>query len=257
MRTCGSILVPDWRLPAGVHAALTTRRTPGRSKPPFDDCNLGSRCGDAASDVAANRASVARLLNLPAAPRWLHQVHGVSVAGDCDAGGDEPLADAAVTRRADGVLAILTADCLPVLLCTEDGAAIGAAHAGWRGLAAGVLEATLQHLGAQPDRVLAWLGPAIGAASYEVDEEVRTAFMQADPGATLAFRATRQGHWSCDLALLARRRLRAAGVVHIDGGGFETFSDPRFYSYRRARETGRFASLIWRGSSANPGSASV
>lgn len=246
MMASAAILIPDWPSPAGVHAAVTTRMTPGNSLAPFHACNLGHRCGDDPAAVASNRAGLVGLLGLPAPPRWLRQVHGVNVAVD-DAGGvEEPQADAAVTRNAGCVLAILTADCLPVLFCTDDGGAIGAAHAGWRGLAAGVLEATLGQMGVPSSSVLAWLGPAIGAASYEVGEEVRAAFVAHDRGATDAFQATRPGHWSCDLALLARQRLHAAGVRRIGGGGFDTFTDPRFYSYRRAPVTGRFATLVWR-----------
>ncbi|EIL98661.1 hypothetical protein UUA_11026 [Rhodanobacter thiooxydans LCS2] len=144
------------------------------------------------------------------------------------------------------VLAILTADCLPVLFCAADGREIGAAHAGWRGLAAGVLEATLTQLETPPARLLAWLGPCIGAASYEVGEEVRAAFVANDAAAAACFAATRPGHWRCDLAALARQRLAAAGVARIHGGGFDTHADPRFYSYRRdGARSGRFASLIW------------
>ena len=148
--------------------------------------------------------------------------------------------------RGAAVLAILTADCLPVLFCADDGSAIAAAHAGWRGLAAGVLEATLARLGVPASRVLAWLGPAIGARSYEVGDEVRAAFVAADAQAASAFAATRAGQWHCDLPALARQRLGAAGVTRIHGGGFDTLADARFYSYRRETVTGRFASLIWR-----------
>jgi YfiH family protein len=186
-------------------------------------------------------------LRLPAAPRWLHQVHGCGVAelGPLPST-HEPQADAAVSHIPGTVLAILTADCLPVLLCAEDGGEIGAAHAGWRGLAAGVLEATLAQMVSAPARVLAWLGPCIGAPSYEVGEEVRTAFVAHDAAAVACFEATRAGHWRCDLAALARQRLERAGVTRIHGGGVDTHADARFYSYRRdGAASGRFASLIW------------
>ena len=154
--------------------------------------------------------------------------------------------DAAVSHIPGTVLSILTADCLPVLFCADDGSEIGAAHAGWRGLAGGVLEATLGQLIAPPARVLAWLGPCIGAASYEVGAEVRAAFVARDAAAAGCFVATRPGHWLCDLAGLARQRLAAAGVARIHGGGFDTFADARFYSYRRdGARSGRFASLVW------------
>jgi YfiH family protein len=159
---------------------------------------------------------------------------------------DAPQADAAVSRLPGTVLSILTADCLPVLFCAADGSEIGAAHAGWRGLAGGVLEATLAELHAPHAQVLAWLGPCIGATSYEVGEEVRAAFVGHDAVATECFVPTRPGHWLCDLAGLARQRLRAAGVAQIHGGGFDTFTDARCYSYRRdGARSGRFASLIW------------
>lgn len=240
-------IFPDWPAPASVGAAVTTRDGPGLSAAPFARLNLGSRSGDVAEAVAANRAVLASALKLPAAPRWLRQVHGTQVAelGPLSTS-DEPQADAAVSHVPGTVLAILTADCLPVLLCADDGSEIGAAHAGWRGLAGGVLESTLAQMHTPRTRMLAWLGPCIGAASYEVGAEVRATFVDVDAGATTCFVATRAGHWSCDLAALARRRLRAAGVERIHGGGFDTFTDPRLYSYRRdGARSGRFASLIW------------
>jgi polyphenol oxidase len=240
-------LTPDWPAPVNVHARVTTRQLPGISKAPFDRCNLGSRCGDEPEAVVSNRASLRSLLDLPANPHWLNQVHGtrVAIVGEENPRA-EPEADAASTRATDSVLAVLTADCLPVLFCSDDGAGVALAHAGWRGLAAGVLETTLSSLGADPSRVLAWLGPSIGAASYEVGEEVRQAFVDQNRSATAAFAATRSGHWLCDLPGLARMRLSAAGVSRISGGTFDTFSDTRFYSYRRDPHSGRFASLIWR-----------
>lgn len=250
-------LIPDWPSIRGVRAAVTTRRLPGRSITPYEHCNLGSRCGDDAAAVDANRASLIDLLDLPATPFWLRQVHGIRVIDDAarlaaDVDAREPEADAAVSRSSGCVLAILTADCLPVLFATRDGAQIGIAHAGWRGLAAGVLEASLAQLATTLTNVQVWIGPAIGAVSYEVGEEVRAAFVDRDPGAAAAFESTRAGHWLCDLAGLARRRLQAAGLTQIYGGGFDTFTDARFYSYRRAPQTGRFASLIWRAPE-NPG----
>jgi len=239
-------VVPQWPAPTCVRGAASTRDLPGYSLAPFDRCNLGVRCGDDPVRVAANRAMLVGVLALPAPPVWLRQVHGVAVH-DADAARDgaEPEADAAVTRTPGRVLAVLTADCLPVLFCTRDGSAVAVAHAGWRGLAAGVLEETVQALRAPAASVLAWIGPGIGAASYEVGEEVRAAFVDADASAASAFVTTRPGHWHCDLAALARRRLAQAGVGWIGGGGFDTFTDPRFYSFRRDRETGRFATLVW------------
>ena len=240
-------LVPDWPAPARVRAAVSTRQGPGVSQGAWARFNLGARCGDTPEAVVANRAAVRSALTLERDPRWLQQVHGVDVA-DVDQPGDgqEPRADASVTRRAGEPLAILTADCLPVLFCTTDGRAVAAAHAGWRGLQAGVLEAAVNSLQAPPAQVMAWLGPCIGKASYEVGVEVRDAFTALDGGAAGGFEPTRPGHWLCDLAWLARRRLQAAGVAQVYGGGFDTRTDDRFYSYRRdGAQSGRFASLIW------------
>jgi YfiH family protein len=240
-------IFPDWPAPPQVHAAVTTCAGPGISAPPFARFNLGLRSGDAIDAVLANRNALQQSLGLPAAPRWLRQVHGIQVAqlGPL-ATADEPQADAAVSHLPGTVLSILTADCLPVLFCADDGSEIGAAHAGWRGLVGGVLEATLAELHAPRARLLAGLGPCIGAASYEVGEEVRAAFVAHDAAAAACFAPTRPGHWRCDLAALARQRLRAAGLERIHGGGFDTFTDPRCYSYRRdGARSGRFASLIW------------
>lgn len=241
-------ILPGWPAPRGVHAAVTTRHGPGISTGPYARFNLGLRSGDTPEAVASNRDALHHALDLPSAPRWLRQVHGTTVAqlGPL-ASADEPQADAAVAHLPGTVLAILTADCLPVLFCSEDGARVGAAHAGWRGLAAGVLEATIATMGTPPARLLAWLGPCIGGGSYEVGEEVRAAFVERQPEASGQFKATRPGHWQCDLAGLARQRLVAAGVTRVHGGGFDTLTDARFYSYRRdGAASGRFASLIWR-----------
>ncbi|BFI95125.1 MAG: peptidoglycan editing factor PgeF [Rhodanobacter sp.] len=240
-------LFPGWPAPARVHAAVSTREGPGVSQPPFGRFNLGLRSGESADVVASNRDVLQQALDLPSAPRWLQQVHGTTVAelGPLP-GGHEPQADAAVSRIPGTVLAILTADCLPVLFCADDGSAIGAAHAGWRGLAAGVLEATIEQMQEAPARLMAWLGPCIAGPSYEVGEEVRAAFVDRTPAAAGCFTATRPGHWHGDLVALARQRLAAAGIARVHGGGFDTFGDTRFYSYRReGARSGRFASLIW------------
>ncbi len=238
------MLFADWPVPAHVRACTTLRHGAGASQPPFDSFNLGAHSGDEA--VATNRAALRALLRLPSEPRWLRQVHGTRVIRD--PGDDEPQADAAVTSEAGLVLAILTADCLPVLFCADDGGEIGAAHAGWRGLAAGVLENTVAALRTPPQRLLAWLGPAAGPDAYEVGAEVREAFVGQDAGAAAAFAPTRPGHWHCDLYALARRRLAALGLARVHGGGLCTISDAaRFYSHRRDARTGRMATLIWRG----------
>jgi YfiH family protein len=239
-------LIPDWPAPPNIRAVVTTRVLLGASKPPFDRFNLGTRCGDDPASVIANREALIEALALPEAPRWTRQVHGNEVY-DADAilADAEPTADAAITRITGRVLAILTADCLPVFLCLDDGTAVGLAHAGWRGLAGGVIESTIARLAVPCGSLIAWLGPAIGPRSYEVGDEVRARFVDVDANAADAFEATRPGHWLCDLYALARLRLAAAGVRRVFGGGFDTFADERFYSYRRDRETGRFASLLW------------
>jgi len=240
-------IFPDWPAPASVQAVVTTCDGPGVSQPPFGRFNLGLRSGEDAHNVRSNRGALRQSLGLPAEPRWLRQVHGTTVAelGPLPSP-EEPEADAAVSHLPGTVLAILTADCLPVLFCTDDGSAIGAAHAGWRGLAAGVLEETVEQMQRPAASLMAWLGPCIGASSYEVGDEVRKAFVTHDAAAASAFEATRPAHWLCDLTALARQRLQSVGVTRIYGGGFDTRTDMRFYSYRReGARSGRFASLIW------------
>lgn len=239
-------LAADWPAPHGVRTLVTVRGMPGASSAPFEAFNLGDRCGDDPVAVAANRAALAALL--PAPPRWLRQEHGtdVYVAEPRAVPAHPSPADASYTDATGVVLAVLTADCLPLLVCSVDGAEIAAIHAGWRGLAAGAIEAALARFRAPRERLLAWLGPAIGAASYEVGVEVRDALVTRDPSTEIAFTPTRPGHWHCDLSALARRRLAAGGVGAVFGGGFDTFVDSRFYSHRRDSVTGRFASLIWR-----------
>ncbi len=242
-----SQLMPDWPAPPQVRAFTTLRGPAGDSQPPFDRLNLGMRCGDDAVAVTRNRDDLVAQLGLPSRPRWLHQTHGTTVAScDGETHADEPEADAAVTTTPGVVLAILTADCMPVLFCSEDGSVIGAAHAGWRGLAAGVLENTVTSMRMPTERILAWLGPAAGPQAYEVGDEVRAAFVDSDPHATSAFVPTRIGHWLCDLYALARLRLASVGAMRVYGGDLCTISDPqRFYSHRRDSLTGRMASLIW------------
>lgn len=242
-------LIPDWPAAPGIRACVTTRRLPGASQPPFDAFNLGARCGDAPDAVRANRARLVELAALPGAPHWLSQVHGAAVheVTTRAPGPDEPEADAAVTRVPGAVLGVLSADCLPVLFAARDGSVVAAAHAGWRGLAAGVLEATVAAMRAPPGEILAWLGPAAGPARYEIGSEVRAAFVDADAAATACFIPTRAGHFLIDLYALARRRLAAAGIARVHGGSLCTLSDPaRFYSYRRDGRTGRMAALVWR-----------
>jgi YfiH family protein len=239
-----SWLIPDWPAPPNVHAVVTTREGLPSSPPSTYGFNIGTRCGDAPEAVAENRGLLRGALSLPSEPRWLRQVHGKHVA--VEPAHDETEADAAVSRTPGTVLAVQTADCLPVLFCNDDGNEIGAAHAGWRGLSASVLENTLAAMHAPRANVIAWLGPAIAAPSYEVGDEVRGAFLACDPAAASAFTATRPDHWLCDLYALARQRLQRAGVTRIFGGGFDTFTDTRLHSFRRDGATsGRMVSLIW------------
>jgi YfiH family protein len=240
---------PQWSAPENVRAAVTTRNG-GVSRSPFDSLNMAGHVGDKPEAVAANRKMVAEKLSMPDKPHWLNQVHGKGVANlDLDTTG-MPEADASMTRRAGCVCAVLTADCLPVLFCNKAGTRVAAAHAGWRGLAAGVLEATVESLGEPAHELLAWLGPAIGPQSFEVGDEVYQAFVNQDEDASSAFKQSiqtdRKGHWYADLYQLARFRLEKAGVNSVFGGGLCTFKDSqRFYSYRRDGKTGRMASLIW------------
>lgn len=240
-------LVPEWPAPANVHACQTLRdASAGVSKPPFDRFNQGTHAGDAPEAVASNRVALRALAGLPAEPRWLQQVHGTRVVRfQHDQDACVETADAAVTSDAGVVLAILTADCLPVLMCSADGQHLGAAHAGWRSLAGGVLEATVAAMQAQD--VMAWLGPAAGPGHYDIGEDVRAAFVDRDRRAASAFFATRPGHWLVDLPALARQRLEEVGVTRVSGGTHCTIADgAKFYSYRRDGRTGRMATLIWR-----------
>lgn len=238
-------ITPDWPAPESIRAFTTTRNGPGISVLPFYRFNLGARCGDADDAVRQNRKALVSDYGLPSDPQWLYQVHGTDVVRFDNPFQEEPLADASVTSKRQQVLAVLTADCLPVLFCNAAGTEIAAAHAGWRGLAAGVLEETVAAMQSAPETVMAWLGPAAGAERYEVGEEVRQAFLSADEQAESAFTPTRPGHFLIDLYALARIRLQKAGVANIHGGGFCTLSDIRFYSHRREQRTGRMATVIW------------
>ena len=241
----------DWPAVPGVRALTTTRHGLGVSASPFDSFNLGLRSGDAMAAALENRRQLEAALSLPSAPRWLRQVHGTDVA--IEPGVDEPQADAAVTATPGTVLAILTADCLPVVFAAKDGSEIAAAHAGWPGLSAGMLEATVAAMRMPAAGLQAWIGPAAGPARYEVGDEVRERFLTHDARAASAFVATRPGHWRVDLFAIARMRMVHAGIdpQHIHGGGLCTISDPqRFFSHRRDQRTGRMATLAWMAPSA-------
>lgn len=241
------LIRPDWNTPPRVRAAFSSRLG-GVSQPPYDSLNLGAGLGDAAAAVAENRRRLREALRLPAEPCWLNQVHGTAVLELTMAAPAEqpPEADASVSRTAGLVCAVRVADCMPVLFAANDGSAVAAAHAGWRGLAGGVLEATIEKLGVAPGGLSAWMGPAIGPDNFEVGDEVRDAFLSVDSGAAEAFSRNARGRWLCDLYALARRRLSAAGVGAVHGGGWCTFADRhRFFSYRRDGRCGRMAALVW------------
>lgn len=235
---------PDWPAPRWVRALVTTRNG-GVSRGPYASLNLGTRVGDDPRAVAENRARVRAAL--PAEPKWLHQMHGIDVV-QAERAEADTRADAAFTRAPDVVCAVQVADCLPVLLCDGKGTRVAAAHAGWRGLGAGVLERAVAALESPPEGLLAWLGPAIGPRAFEVGADVLDIFTAADPDAATAFQAVREGKWLADLYALARRRLARAGVSAVYGGGFCTVGEPaRFFSHRRDRVTGRQAAFIWIG----------
>jgi YfiH family protein len=243
-----ALIEPDWPAPANV-LALSTTRLGGHSLPPYAGFNLAHHVGDDPARVAANRSLLLQRLPPDSAIQWLSQVHGTAVV-EAGTGEGCPRADAVWSRRPGRACAVLTADCLPVLFCSDRGDVVAAAHAGWRGLCAGVLEATVAAMGVRPDRLLAWLGPAIGPAAFEVGPEVRRQFLAvaADAWAVVdcfAPSPRTPGHYLADLYALARLRLAAIGLDDVHGGGECTFSDAgRFYSYRRDGQSGRMASLI-------------
>ena len=245
---------PSWTVSQQIQAFCTTRQG-GISKPPFNSLNLGLHAGDDVADVLQNRVIVRS--ELPAEPHWLKQIHGVTVSTPASRNtlGNGPFeADAAVTNIPNEVLAILAADCMPVLFASKAGDVIGAAHAGWRGLSGGVLENTINEMmalspGLTTSDIQAWLGPAIGPSAFEVGEDVLQAFAQQGKGiVSKAFIPviSAPGKYLANLYLLARDRLNTLGIEQITGGEFCTVSSPeRFFSYRRDKVTGRFASLIW------------
>jgi YfiH family protein len=234
-------LTPDWPAPAQVKTCVTTRAG-GVSLPPFDSFNLGAHVGDEPEAVAQNRHSLIETLSCQ--PAWLQQVHGIAVAAADPSVVAE--ADASWTATPGIACTVMTADCLPALFCDRSGTRVAAAHAGWRGLVNGVLEATLDALAVPADDVLVWLGPAIGPQAFEVGPEVRDAFMAVQPEADQAFvPSANPGKYLADIYQLARLRLAARGVTAVYGGGLCTVTDPRFFSYRRSAHTGRFASLVW------------
>jgi len=263
--TAASFIAPDWAAPVGVQGLMTTRLG-GASVAPWDSLNLGVHVGDDPAAVLENRHRVRKEASLPSEPVWLEQVHGTSVV-ELDAGSTprvastveqlvqspRPRADASITRQPGVVCAIQVADCMPVLFAARDGSVVGAAHAGWRGLASGVLSATVSAMNRPADQLVAWMGPTIGAQHFEVGADVVAAFRDTaaptDLAATeAAFTSRASGKWLCDLYALARLRLVALGITSISGGGWCTFGDSqRFFSYRRDGQTGRMAALVWLG----------
>lgn len=238
------LIIPDWPAPARVKAVSTTRQG-GISQLPYASLNLAEHVGDEPADVVENRRRLAAALSLAHEPAWLEQVHGTTVVAT-ETVSAPVAADAAWTREPSRPCVIMTADCLPVLLCDRAGTVVAAAHAGWRGLAAGVIGATVMPLATPPMELLAWLGPAIGPAAFEVGEEVREAFMALDGGNADCFRPSPAGRWLADLYGLARHQLQNLGVSGVYGGEFCTFNQPElFFSYRRQQCTGRMATLIW------------
>ncbi|WP_437891286.1 purine nucleoside phosphorylase YfiH [Phytobacter sp. V91] len=239
-----NLIIPEWPLPAGVAACSSTRQG-GVSLPPWDSLNLGAHCGDNLDHVEENRKRLFAAGGLPTKPVWLEQVHGKEVLPLTDGPYASKRADASYSNTPGMVCAVMTADCLPVLFCNRAGTEVAAAHAGWRGLCAGVLEETVACFADRPENILAWLGPAIGPDAFEVGAEVRDAFMAEDVAADSAFRPA-GGKYYADIYALARQRLARAGVTQVFGGDRCTFTQTHdFFSYRRDKTTGRMASFIW------------
>jgi YfiH family protein len=239
------LLRPDWAAPPSVKAVSTTRQG-GVSQGVHASLNLAGHVGDDPRSVQSNRQRLLEQAGIPAEPVWLNQVHGTTVITVDESSSASFAADATVTFGPRAVCVVMTADCLPVLLCDEGGTVVAAAHAGWRGLASGVLEAVVASMNRPGERLMAWLGPAIGREHFEVGPEVRARFCEAAPEAARAFRSSPGGRWLADLALLAQQRLNALGIRRVTGGEYCTVADSdRFFSYRRDGVTGRMASLIW------------
>ncbi len=240
-----TLIEPDWPAPANVRAFSTTRRG-GVSASPYDSLNLATHVGDDPRQVAQNRDCLQQQLALPSTPAWLNQVHGVDIHSLTKSLPVPVDADGTVSDQQGLVCAVMTADCLPLLLCDRAGRRVAAIHAGWRGLCSGIIEKCIQQMGVPSEQLLVWLGPAIGSSDFQVGAEVRDAFISHDASASKAFVQQDQQHWLADLYQLARQRLLSQGVDAIYGGEYCTFQQPElFFSYRRERVTGRMASLIW------------
>ncbi len=239
-----SLITPDWPAPHGINACATTR-SGGLSLPPYDSFNLAEHTGDDPDAVTANRNALYAALRIGVPPRWLEQQHGTRVIDSADPDAD-PQADGACTSAHSVVCAVLTADCLPVLLCDRDGTRVAALHCGWRGIARGIIEAGIAAMQRPPSSLLAWLGPAIGPTVYEVGEEVREALITMSGALAAAFQPASAGHWLLDLTGAARMLLEQQGVGGLYGGKHCTYAEPdRFFSHRRDGLTGRMATCIW------------
>ena len=235
---------PDWPAPATVKAVVTTRNT-GESLPPFDSFNLAGHVEDSPEHVQANRQLLRQTLQLPAEPVSLQQVHGIRVVR-AELAAEVEIADASTTKELNTVCTVMTADCLPVLICNQAGDQVAAVHAGWRGLVGGILETSVNTFQQPGEELIAWLGPAIGPEAFEVGDEVRQMYVEADADLAEAFVTGKPGKWYLDIYQAARTRLEKLGVSEIHGGGLCTHTDAaRFYSYRRDGVTGRMASMIW------------
>jgi YfiH family protein len=238
------LILPDWDAPPRIGACFTTRLG-GLSQPPYDSLNLGLNCGDQATTVEQNRLLLSQSLHLEHPPVWLIQVHGRRCL-ELPCADNDLRADAAWTRQPGLCCAILTADCLPILVTDINGTLVAAIHAGWRGLAAGVIASCIDQLPVPAEHLMACLGPAISAANYEVDSRVFAALTQGRSDAEQFFEAQRTGHWLADLPGLARQQLEDLGLYRISGGHNCTAADPhQFFSYRRDHQTGRMAALVW------------
>ncbi len=238
------LIIPEWSLPEGVTACSSTRHG-GVSLPPYDSLNLGAHCGDNLQHVEENRVRLYAVGELPTKPVWLEQVHGKDVLKLTGEPYASKRADASYSNTPGTVCAVMTADCLPVLFCNRAGTEVAAAHAGWRGLCAGVLEETVACFADRPENIMAWLGPAIGPNAFEVGSEVREAFMAVDAHADSAFKSAGEKYYA-DIYTLARQRLATVGVTDVSGGDRCTFTQKHdFFSYRRDKTTGRMASFIW------------
>ena len=233
----------DWSAPRSVRTWVTTR-SGGVSHPPYDSLNLATHVGDSLEHVLRNREMLQKI-PLPSQPYWLNQVHGREIVSLPVTASEPVTADGSWTREPGVVCAVMTADCLPVLLTNQRGDAVAALHAGWRGLAAGILEQGAQMVG-NGDELMAWIGPAIGQLNYEVGEEVREVFCRDHPPSEAMFLPSENGRWLASMSGLARQRLESAGVTEIYGGRWDTYADSdQFFSYRRDGVSGRFATLIW------------